>query len=113
MMEYDDYAGLDPDTKLTNELVEAIQGHVLRDNVKCFESPWALDDADSGQVDGEAGKGFYTADASLWIEGSDNAFFVIGHVLGNEYKGTATTIKELQDAVWSVQDSIYEDCMSI
>lgn len=113
-MEYDDYAELDPNTKLTSELVEAIQGHVLRDCVQCFEFDLEEGEGDDGYVEGEAGKGFYTAWASIKICDEENGkFFVRGRVMGEEYKKEATTVEELEKAVSSVQESIWEDCMSI
>jgi hypothetical protein len=117
MMEYEEYEELDPNTKLTSELVEAIQGHVLRDYVRCFEFDLEGDDGDDGCVEGEAGKGYYTAWASIeiceGIEEDEGKFFVVGWVMGREYKKKAKTLGTLIKAVAKIQDSIWEDCMSI
>ena len=100
------------DTQLTIELFEKFKGHILRDNVECFEDEDVLKESFSGSVSGLAGGGFYGQHASIEAYIKDNKFFVEGSVMISNYKEEVKTIGELRDAVYTIQESIYDDCMS-
>ena len=100
------------DTVLTVELFEKFKGHILRDHVGCFEDEDVLKEAFSGSVSGLAGGGFYGQHASIEAYIKDNKFFVEGSVMISNYKEEVKTIGELRDTVYTIQESIYDDCMS-
>jgi len=100
------------DTVLTVGLFEKFKGRILKDNVECFENEDVLEDAHNGSLYGEAGKGFYGQQASLKVYIENDKFFVEGSVMISNYKEEVKTIGELRDAVYTIQESIYDDCMS-
>jgi hypothetical protein len=100
------------DTTLTIELFEKFKEHILKDNIECFEDPDVLKEAHSGSLYGEAGKGFYGQQASIEVYVKDDKFFVIGSVMTSNYKEEVKTVGELRDAVYNIQESIWDDCMS-
>lgn len=100
------------DTTLTIELFEKFKEHILKDNIECFEDPDVLKEAHSGSLYGEAGKGFYGQQASIEVYVKDNKFFVTGSVMTSNYKEEVKTIGEFRDAVYNIQESIWDDCMS-